>query len=119
MDVQEIVDLVQFRLAYKNWSFVARPRASYRADHPQVVEVRWQAYVPNSSPPHVDPRPTVIATGVFTVFPGAEDVVVDQIMAGIREGEEHEMREFMRIDGFAPYHPHHSDGDRRWAQRRF
>lgn len=119
MDVPEIVNMVRFELAYKDgWSFDARPEVSYRANYPQVVKVNWRAMVPNSSPRSVDPRPMVIATGDFTVFPGPRDAVEDQILAGIKYGEDHEIREFVRFNGFAPYHPHRPDGENRWMHRR-
>lgn len=118
MDVQEVVDLVNRRLTYKDgWQFDARVRESRRADHQLVAHVEWQAVVDNSSPRRVDPRPRVIATGEFDVTPGPKEKVEDQIITGIREGEDHELREFFRIDGFAPYHPHRDDGDQRWAHR--
>lgn len=120
MDVHEITDMVNTRrFRYKkDWTFSAYPARSAKADHREVARVSWEAWVDNSSPRHVDPRERVIASGQFEVAPGTEREVQDQILAGIIEAEHHELREFVRFDGFAPYHPHRADGDRRWETRR-
>lgn len=120
MDVYEISDLVNTRgMTYKDgWRFRAYPAYSRQADHREVVRVNWEADVDNSSPAYVDPRPRVLASGTFEVTPGDRTSVEDQILAGVIEAEMHETREFLRFGGFAPYHPHRADGDRRWATRR-
>lgn len=51
------------------------------------------------------------------VHVGTRADVEDQLIRLLLGVEEHESREFFRVDREAPYHPHRDDGERRWRRR--
>lgn len=112
MDKRDACTLVNEHVTYKpGWDLYAVPAAG---------DGIWVAYVlraSNSSPVEVDPRPEVRTEGEFYV--ALTDLSPRDVQARVLRGiidvaETHEAREFFRVNGFAPFHPHRRDGDIAW-----
>lgn len=53
---------------------------------------------------------------VFQVTPGTRDSVLAQLLHGLVVAEAHEVREFLQVDGWSPFHPHSVEGTRRYRR---
>jgi len=87
-----------------------------------VVEVVFHTY--DSSYPDADggyrvPR-SVAPSGVLSVTGLDEEALLHTVLRMVREAQEHEDREFLRVkrDGrwVAPFHPHNTDTDQAWER---
>jgi hypothetical protein len=98
------------RVDYKGWTF------RFRAlPWSQAVAVDYDFWADNSSPRWRDPRERVIAEGTFTMRVADVRSPVElhklfllELLAG---PETHEAREFYKVDGEAPFHPHTPSGN--------
>lgn len=113
MDRREVIDLVNMQLTYKpGWYFYATAEYS-SAD---AVRVYYEAEVVNSSPRSRDPRGMVTASGSFIVHANqSRDEVLLGVYQGLMAAESHEAREFLRVSGEAPFHPHVEERERRFT----
>lgn len=116
MDMRDALDLVRNRLTYKEgWTWTARRDGNWvgydwSPSETQMV-ITFDYLVTNSSPRDRDPRPQVIGDRLITVdVSGTEDDVLAQILKSVCDIETHETREFLRVDGEAPFHPHRYQG---------
>jgi hypothetical protein len=115
MDTREAIrHLVQ--VDYKGWMLVFEEGA------PGMVTVRCEFWADNSTPRHLDERDRVIAESSFGLRVNDVDDVFELhhrcLEALIRNAETHESREFYKVNGRAPFHPHTIDGEARWNRRR-
>jgi hypothetical protein len=110
MSVSDIEAYVNEHLTYrKGWKFSAQDRESY-------VSVFVEFWADNSTPFGVeDMRERVIGEHRFDLFSGTREHVQCEILAHVMSIEAHEATEFLRFDGFAPFHPHRADGRERYS----
>lgn len=83
------------------------------------VYVEWRA--DNSSPRDVDDRTWVMADQSAVIRVDMVSSVEDLqrlLLQVFLDAETHEAREFLRFDGWAPFHPHRYDGDRAYQRTR-
>jgi hypothetical protein len=115
MDTTEAIAELQ-RVTYKpGWTFRFEDYGT------GTVTVFYECWVDNSTPRHIDPRPQVLTDGAMLLHvqdvrsaPELHRLFLDKIH---EEAELHETREFYRVDGVAPFHPHRIDGRARWDGR--
>lgn len=113
MSLKDIVDLVNNHLTYKDgWEIQAYVDSW---DYDKVI-VSCEFRPENSTPRSKDPRSWVIADGMFEVHPGTRERVQEAILAGLMGIEAHEVCEFVRFDGHAPFHPHRYDGQEAYKE---
>lgn len=68
---------------------------------------------PNTGYPR---KSSAVGQYVIRVYPGmTEQRLLREIFDRLIEVETHETREFFKVNGFAPFHPHREDGDDRYA----
>lgn len=120
LTAHDVAAFINNRVRYRpGWAIDAKPslsrtdvHVSYRYSACDTDRVTWS-----------DTRLTwecgsrLTVSGVATIVVGdgvTVDDVVDKVAALLIAAEVHEIREFLRVDGQAPFHPHAGDGVRRW-----
>lgn len=113
MDSREAIRHL-LRVDYKGWQLDFEAGVG-------VVTVHCEFRADNSTPRDRDPRTWVIAESTFLLRVHDIDDVADLhhrfLEALLRNPETHEAREFYKVDGRAPFHPHTIDGEAHWNRR--
>jgi hypothetical protein len=127
MKVETAMKMINDELIFiPGWKFTARDHRNrfqdsiiLRIDYPAQNSNRDQVTGENAENPYPESImtyaefPMIIADGCTT------DDLFGYVGDCIMKIQEHEMREFLRIKGtgWAPFHPHHTDGMIRWESR--
>lgn len=114
MDVYEAIAELR-RVSYKNFDL------RFQAGPAGIVHVSYEFRADNSTPRWRDSRTWVIAEGSFNLMVhrahDVEELHHMCLVALLANAETHEAREFYKVDGQAPFHPHTLDGEARWNRR--
>lgn len=102
-------------VTYKDWT------VHFTYGVPGAIAVRAEFWAENSTPRDLDPRPRVIGEHAGRLYV-ADITTVDELHRRVLDWlhdvpELHETREFYKVDGRAPFHPHTIDGEARWHGR--
>lgn len=125
MEINSAVELINSLVYKPGWRITATDHSNrfegtvtVRFDYPARNSNRSEATGENAD----NPYPNEIPGGTYATFPliveDCDDACLyERILEMIVCIEEHEAREFLRVQptGWAPFHPHRVDGMRRWA----
>ncbi|MFC8429277.1 hypothetical protein [Streptomyces sp. NPDC057253] len=120
METSSAIELIDDVIYKPGWIFTARDHAK-RFEGTIIVRVDYPARNSNRDQSRVG-YPEEITT--YAEFPLVVKACTDEdlyiaLLRMIMSIEEHEAREFLRVQPthWAPFHPHRADGMRRWAAR--
>jgi len=117
MRIDSAIELVNQLVFIPGWSFTATDHTKrfegtilVRVDYPARASERTEA-------PGYDREITTYATFPIVVSECDDASVYHKVLRAIVEIQEHEAREFLRVQPtmWAPFHPHRVDGMKRWA----
>jgi hypothetical protein len=117
MRVDSAVDLVNGIVYRPGWTITAKPHTA-RFEGAICVRIEYPAQ--NTDRDQAPDYPTPIQTRATfpLIVSECDDVALyRQVMDAIMEIEEHEAREYFRVEPthWAPFHPHRVEGMNRWG----
>jgi hypothetical protein len=115
LTVEEAVAFIRDRVSYKR-GWLLTPFGDYDA---RAVVVGYVYRADDSDDPT---RTTSVEGAIHLTFPDGritQRTILERLAAGLVSAETHEVREFLKVDQVAPYHPHRDDlspddGQRQW-----
>lgn len=113
----DVVDFIN-RVSYKpGWTITATPDRLAELFGVHAVEITTHRRELDSSKPETGELVDVYGGAYLNLGPDGvdENTLAALVLWGLIGDEAHEAREFFRVEGKSPFHPHRDDGRRAWA----